>query len=171
MWLRAVALKSIVQQGRPFGPEQLKKIKKLRAESNAKSDASILSCPECGGTMDRFQYPHTRIALDQCPTHGIWMDEGELERVELAAKRLREMAVSSERPADSWTCPNCDEMIAPHFQSCWNCLTDRATGVQLPPPILPHTSLNEALPPARSTSDTLGLSSSILGACLYFLRK
>ena len=28
-------------------------------------------------------------------------------------------------PTDTWTCPNCDELIETNFDSCWRCGTDR----------------------------------------------
>ncbi len=36
-----------------------------------------LSCPQCSKnmTLERYQEVH----LDRCPTHGIWLDTGELE--------------------------------------------------------------------------------------------
>ena len=38
-----------------------------------------VSCPECGEQMSRFTYSLTcQIVLDECPEHGVWLDDGEL---------------------------------------------------------------------------------------------
>lgn len=38
-----------------------------------------VACPECGEKMARFSYSMTcPIVLDECPAHGVWLDDGEL---------------------------------------------------------------------------------------------
>ena len=42
-------------------------------------------CPECGETM-RVERWKT-IEIDVCPGHGIWLDQGEMEKIVKAIKR------------------------------------------------------------------------------------
>ena len=38
-----------------------------------------ICCPECGSEMARYTYSMTcQIVLDECPKHGVWLDDGEL---------------------------------------------------------------------------------------------
>lgn len=39
-------------------------------------------CPQCTSTMNRLNFaPGTGVIVDVCPTHGYWLDAGELERI------------------------------------------------------------------------------------------
>ncbi len=41
-----------------------------------------LDCPRCGEPMVRYRYLITSdIVLDECPDHGIWLDDGELTKM------------------------------------------------------------------------------------------
>lgn len=41
-----------------------------------------LLCPRCGQEMNRYRYLATsEIWLDECPSHGIWLDDGELAQM------------------------------------------------------------------------------------------
>jgi Zn-finger nucleic acid-binding protein len=49
---------------------------------------SPISCPECGTPMQqsRYNYAH-EVIIDRCPGgHGIWLDRGELEHVQMAVE-------------------------------------------------------------------------------------
>lgn len=38
-----------------------------------------VNCPRCGVQMSRYTYSLTcPIVLDECPAHGVWLDDGEL---------------------------------------------------------------------------------------------
>ncbi len=38
-----------------------------------------LNCPECGCSMIRYRYTAScEVELDECLTHGVWLDDGEL---------------------------------------------------------------------------------------------
>ncbi|MCA9794954.1 MAG: zf-TFIIB domain-containing protein [Candidatus Eremiobacteraeota bacterium] len=51
------------------------KLDKIDTEKN-------LDCPRCGEPMVRYQYLITSdIYLDECPDHGIWLDDGELTKM------------------------------------------------------------------------------------------
>lgn len=39
-------------------------------------------CPECGQLMNRSQYGrYSRVIVDTCKAHGVWLDEGELSQI------------------------------------------------------------------------------------------
>ncbi len=39
----------------------------------------LINCPQCDVQMERFRYSLTcDVVLDECPAHGIWLDDGEL---------------------------------------------------------------------------------------------
>ena len=47
--------------------------------------AAEITCPNCQTTMERKEYAYTsQIMIDKCPKcHGIWLDKGELEALEI----------------------------------------------------------------------------------------
>jgi len=62
--------------------ELIEKLRAKRAEAEqAKSvQASALLCPKCDGTL--VEIPFEEVQIDRCnKCHGVWLDEGELERL------------------------------------------------------------------------------------------
>ncbi len=49
-------------------------------------------CPVCGQEMVIVEYARSGIAIDECRTHGVWLDDGELERIEAYAEGVRNQA-------------------------------------------------------------------------------
>lgn len=49
-------------------------------------------CPVCSSPMKVVEYAASGIAIDECMSHGVWLDDGELERVEAYAEGLRNQA-------------------------------------------------------------------------------
>jgi len=47
------------------------------------------ACPACGSQMRKLEYGHSSIVMDRCMEHGIWLDQGELERIEAFAEGFR----------------------------------------------------------------------------------
>ena len=48
-------------------------------------------CPVCDKQMARFEYAGTGVCLDRCPDrHGIWLDSGELEQVQIIMEKFDE---------------------------------------------------------------------------------
>ena len=47
------------------------------------------TCPICGSVMLVREYPGSGVAMDECSHHGIWLDAGELERLEAFAEAMR----------------------------------------------------------------------------------
>lgn len=62
-------------------------------------------CPECNQEMSRFSYALApNVELDECPAHGIWLDDGELgivfDQVFFRNETLKEkrLQLTAERP-------------------------------------------------------------------------
>jgi Zn-finger nucleic acid-binding protein len=46
------------------------------------------TCPMCGRTMGSVRYAyHSDVVIDACRTHGVWLDDGELEALEEWARQ------------------------------------------------------------------------------------
>lgn len=50
-------------------------------------DGTVRPCPECGAAMQTVLLGD--VALDRCPPHGVWFDNGELSEAIDEAKRFR----------------------------------------------------------------------------------
>lgn len=140
VWLDHGEFKRLLEnRRRDFTEDELKRIAELRAKSRAPEADPRAACPVCAREMERFNYPQTKITLDRCAGHGTWLDEGELERVQIAVERL----MKTPRPAgtpraieiapprtQSWTCPKCGERLESQFTGCWKC-AGRARGTEV----------------------------------------
>jgi Zn-finger nucleic acid-binding protein len=49
-------------------------------------------CPVCGRSMRLTEYAASGIPIDECHEHGVWLDGGELERIEAYAEGVRRHA-------------------------------------------------------------------------------
>jgi Zn-finger nucleic acid-binding protein len=51
----------------------------------------VLRCPRCGAEMEKREYARcSQVMIDACPEcHGVWLDAGELEALELFFERSR----------------------------------------------------------------------------------
>lgn len=76
-WFDGKNLESLLQSyeqivGTPLG------VTLVADEHGVNLDSSV-SCPRCARTMRRFEYGgDSRVILDACPEHGVWLDDGEL---------------------------------------------------------------------------------------------
>ena len=52
-----------------------------------RQDGPARPCPECGTSMQTVTLGD--VALDRCPTHGVWFDNGELSQALDEAKQFR----------------------------------------------------------------------------------
>lgn len=44
-----------------------------------RDEARVLSCPHCEGKLRQENYHE--VIIDWCPTHGVWLDNGELDAI------------------------------------------------------------------------------------------
>lgn len=60
----------------------------LVMDRDVKLDDEVRTCPMCSQQMNSVEYAFTSgVVIDACPTHGIWLDAGELNQLELEAER------------------------------------------------------------------------------------
>jgi Zn-finger nucleic acid-binding protein len=52
-------------------------------------------CPVCRSEMNLTEYAGSGVAIDECRRHGIWLDAGELERIEAYGEAMRRGTTSS----------------------------------------------------------------------------
>lgn len=91
--LRAVVLSEVADRPRE---EELSALD----AANADHGQALLSevargtrdCPVCAAPMRITEYAGSGVAIDECRTHGVWLDEGELERIEAYAEGIRAVA-------------------------------------------------------------------------------
>lgn len=59
------------------------------AATRPDSGSPVVACPECATTMRRYVYQYdTGVWIDACDAHGVWLDAGELERLEAIAEAI-----------------------------------------------------------------------------------
>lgn len=62
-------------------------------DHDVKLDDEVRACPMCEQAMNSVEYAFSSgVVIDACPTHGIWLDAGELERLEQDADRRADPA-------------------------------------------------------------------------------
>jgi Zn-finger nucleic acid-binding protein len=61
----------------------------------AESDFDRRPCPVCGTSMTLTEYAGSGIPIDEC-RHGVWLDTGELERIEAYGEAMRRQGTSQD---------------------------------------------------------------------------
>ncbi len=89
-WLSRERLGAILEvRERRHSPEELDAFRRVRAEERSTIDASgPLPCPSCAGVMARSHHHYAaEVMIDRCRAgHGFWLDQGELEHIQLAVE-------------------------------------------------------------------------------------
>lgn len=58
------------------------------------------TCPACGATMNKLTYAYeSGVLIDTCAAHGVWLDNGELKRIEAWVEGSERVAAGE---AASW---------------------------------------------------------------------
>ena len=72
------------------------------------STVTARRCPVCNRTMARYSYAFSSaVIIDGCSDHGIWLDEGEIERIEAWAEAERRgMVQPSSRQITGYDSPS-----------------------------------------------------------------
>ncbi|MFH1007726.1 MAG: zf-TFIIB domain-containing protein [Candidatus Latescibacterota bacterium] len=85
IWLDAGELRLIVNiKEQQFTQEELDAA--MKADSRKKEE-SVVPCPKCSAPMEKRESYDT--VVDMCPEgHGVWLDKGELERIQIIRERL-----------------------------------------------------------------------------------
>lgn len=101
-WLDLKELTHIIQnEEESFSKELVEKT--IRAEFAGIPDEENEvheSCPRCGDKMHPLNYAYSSgIIIDRCPKHGVWLDKGELEKVQASREQWQKKAKESK---DHW---------------------------------------------------------------------
>lgn len=96
VWLGDEELRTIINtREKHFTPEQVAQIKaELKAHHTDAVSESQLLCPQCHAVMTKAE--SSGVLLDRCPQQdGIWLDNGELEKLQIIAEQ-RQTVFSAE---------------------------------------------------------------------------
>jgi Zn-finger nucleic acid-binding protein len=75
LWIPKETLEPLVERGAALTPAAAGGDRPQRLSG----DVRYLKCPECDGLMARRNYGRVSgVIIDSCPSHGIWLDGGEL---------------------------------------------------------------------------------------------
>lgn len=97
-WLDPAGLSLIVdKKEEKFEPDLI--VETLSAaKSGIDTDEQIkkLKCPVCSVTMSKVNYDYSSgVIIDVCSQHGIWLDEGELDKIQIHREHWQEGDISS----------------------------------------------------------------------------
>ncbi|MCA9729145.1 MAG: zf-TFIIB domain-containing protein [Candidatus Eisenbacteria bacterium] len=87
-WLDSGELEQILERRTlEFTPDERRQILDARtAFSTGPTDPA--PCPKCGKTMNRLSYDESvHLVIDQCRDHGVWLDTGEIKKIQAIADR------------------------------------------------------------------------------------
>jgi Zn-finger nucleic acid-binding protein len=64
-----------------------------------------LLCPRCSTFMEQLRYDReVQLLIDRCPQHGVWLDAGEIKKIQILAeksKAVRELLIRKLRLLES----------------------------------------------------------------------
>lgn len=117
-WLDRGEISSIVdKREETFDHDQKVQTIKKRGKDHGPSEAQK-TCPSCESTLETFEYAvDTGVMLDRCPQEncGLFLDQGELEKVQIVMEEYEERMRSSEEEdvemPDVKNCPRCDRKL------------------------------------------------------------
>lgn len=94
MWLDKGELEQIEEIQEHDYSEELKRMPDLIGpayEMARQQTLPALCCPKCGAEMSKHEYAYcSQIIIDVCPKcQGVWLDKGEIERLEVFFERSR----------------------------------------------------------------------------------
>jgi Zn-finger nucleic acid-binding protein len=70
-----------------FSDEEKTQILDVRSASKRQQEDPV-PCPRCGRMMDQVVYDESvHLVIDRCPQHGIWLDTGEVKKVQAVSEQ------------------------------------------------------------------------------------
>lgn len=70
-----------------FSDEERERILDIRTASRV-GPTTPVPCPRCGHTMERVHIDEAiHLVVDQCRDHGVWLDTGEIKKVQALAEK------------------------------------------------------------------------------------
>ncbi len=91
-WLDDGELASIIKvRDLHFSEEEKRGVLNLLWASRTGPRQPIL-CPRCGQFMEQIRYSESvDLLIDRCKKHGIWLDTGELKKLQVEAEKSKEV--------------------------------------------------------------------------------
>ena len=91
-WLDIDELPTIIEAHElEFSDEDRDKVLDLYQASQAGPRGQI-QCPKCRVFMEQIRYNGViEILVDRCPEHGVWLDAGELKKVQVVAEQAQDI--------------------------------------------------------------------------------
>lgn len=81
-------------EDRPVGEED-EALAESASTALDSSPESVRTCPVCGGAMNKLTYAYqSGVIIDTCPADGVWVDTGELRRIEAWVEGSERLAAS-----------------------------------------------------------------------------
>ncbi len=109
LWLELPEIDQLEDTVYPYDDDT----KGTRIFNTFKSD---LSCPECQGAMQKFNYRFYDLVINFCPKDGYWLEKGEVERVlQLMKEEVKEM-VDDAKLEERWK-GALNNLMTPSFMS------------------------------------------------------
>jgi Zn-finger nucleic acid-binding protein len=91
-WLDTGELEDVLEKRKlAFSKEEQKIILDVRVGSK-KGPTAPAPCPKCEKVMKRAHYDSgVNLVIDRCDEHGIWLDTGEIKKVQALAEKSQEV--------------------------------------------------------------------------------
>jgi Zn-finger nucleic acid-binding protein len=87
-WLDSGELEEVLECKQfVFSQEEREEVLDLMSASDP-GPTEPAKCPRCGKMMERFHYDQSiHLVLDRCRPHGLWLDTGEIKKVQAVAEK------------------------------------------------------------------------------------
>ena len=91
-WLDLGELPEIVEAHElEFSDEERQKVLDLYHASSVGPRGQV-QCPKCRVFMEQIRYDESiRLLIDRCPDHGVWLDAGELKKMQIVAEQTQDI--------------------------------------------------------------------------------
>lgn len=116
-WLDESEISAIVSTKQETFSEE-EQIAAIEAKGKDAGEGKRISCPRCSKPMAVFQYTvNSGVLLNRCPDgHGLWLDKGELEQVQIVMEEFDEQFGRLKPAKDlpqigTKVCPRCKEPL------------------------------------------------------------
>ena len=87
-WLDKGELEDVLESREmSFSKEERRVFAGPKSAAPAPPDEPQIPCPKCQKPMEQILSDETiQLVIDKCPTHGVWLDAGEIKAVQVAAE-------------------------------------------------------------------------------------
>ena len=97
-WLDAGELPAVLKARIfEFSEAERARIRQVLRGEGRKEDAPPADCPRCDERMEAVRVAGTPLYIDRCPTHGTWLDTGELKALQIFNESQAPAALAGQR--------------------------------------------------------------------------